>query len=81
LRVEADLVNGHEADRAWLPRCVWNGEAYNDLLIGSGVNSIGLRFLARHLVTLNFPKQAMYLKWITSDPLPAGEHREAGRVP
>ena len=34
-------------------------------------NFIGLHFLARHLVTLNFPKQMMYLKQTTTDPLTA----------
>lgn len=70
LRVEADAVEGRQPDRAWLPNCVWNGQDYTDLLIGSGVNSIGLRFLARHLVTLDFPNRTMYLKEITGAPLP-----------
>lgn len=68
LRVDAE-VSGRHSDRAWLPGCVWDGRNYTKLLIGSGVNSLGLRFLARHLVTLNFPKGTMYLKWITNDPL------------
>jgi len=68
LRVEPE-VTGHQSDRAWLPECVWSGQTYTNLLIGSGVNSLGLRFLARHLVTLNFPKRTMYLKWESSGPL------------
>jgi len=32
-------------------------------------NLIGLQFLARHLVTLNFPKRMMYLKRTSVGPL------------
>jgi hypothetical protein len=37
-----------------------------------GHNTIGLQFLARHLVTLNFPKQTMYLQSRFVGPLPDG---------
>lgn len=33
---------------------------------------IGLRFLARHLVTLNFPKRMLYLQRRSAGPLPDG---------
>lgn len=57
-------------DLAELPKCVWDGEAYTDLIIGKGPpNIIGMRFLARHLVTFNFPKGVMYLKRVTGAPL------------
>ena len=36
------------------PIVLWNGRPYY-------INAIGLPFLARHLVTFNFPKQTMYL--------------------
>jgi len=51
------------------PKCVWNGETYADLLIGEGPNLIGLRFLARHLVTFDFPGRRLYLKRTSSGPL------------
>jgi hypothetical protein len=51
---------------ARFPECVWDGETYTNLLIGKvpsqWPNMLGLRFLARHLVTFNFPKGMMYLK-------------------
>ncbi len=85
LRVEGDAFNGKEPEHAWLPECVWNGETYTNLLIGSGgtnflrgeeLNSIGLRFLARHLVTFDFPKRTMYLKQTSISPL-VDENMEA----
>lgn len=55
---------------AELPKCIWDGKIYTDLRIGKGPqNLIGMRFLARHLVTFNFPKGVMYLKRVTSAPL------------
>ncbi len=53
----------------WFPRCVWDGNIYTNLVIGTGVDLIGLRFLARHLVTLNFPERTMYLKQSSIGPL------------
>jgi hypothetical protein len=54
------------------PACVWSGITYTNLLLGEGVNLIGLRFLARHLVTLDFPNDKMYLRPTTPGP-PAGD--------
>jgi len=53
------------------PSGVFGGETYPDLRLweSSGGNTIGLRFLARHLVTLNFPKRIMYLKRTSIGPL------------
>ena len=56
--------------------CVWNGETYTNIVVrdakgvvaASGVNVLGLRFLARHLVTFDFPKRAMYLKQTSIGP-------------
>jgi len=46
------------------PTCVWNGETYTNLIVEAGrPDMIGLRFLARHLVTFDFPKKVMYLKY------------------
>jgi hypothetical protein len=63
--------DGNALEFADVPKCVWDGETYTDILVGkqSHQNLIGMRFLARHLVTFNFPKGVMYLKCITSAPL------------
>jgi hypothetical protein len=44
----------------------------------TGENFIGLRFLARHLVTFNFPKRMLYLKRVSIDPL-AEQARKADK--
>jgi len=46
------------------------GETYPDLMLNPHwQNFIGLRFLARHLVTFNFPKGTMFLQRQTVGPL------------
>ena len=57
--------------KALFPRGDFGGETYPDLRLWkySGGNTIGLRFLARHLVTFNFPKRTMYLKRTSVGPL------------
>jgi hypothetical protein len=58
------------------PNGVLGGEAYPDIRlrrIDVENNGIGLRFLSRHLVTLDFPKQTMYLKRTSTGPLGAGD--------
>lgn len=49
--------------KAYFPEVVFGGEKYADVKLWQsvGMNTIGLRFLARHLVTFNFPKRTMYL--------------------
>jgi hypothetical protein len=54
------------------PQCKWNGHTYTNLLIGEGATVIGLRFLARHLVTLDLPNARLYLKRRTETP-PRGD--------
>jgi hypothetical protein len=76
LRVEGVAVDGQDNGRVWFPKCVWNGETYTNLLIGNGGNLIGLGFLARHLVTFDFPKRTMYLKQTSVGPL-VDENMEA----
>jgi hypothetical protein len=61
--------------------CVWDGGNYKDVVMlmssaDSESNAIGLRFLARHLATLDFPKRTMYLKRI-HDGLPVDETMDA----
>lgn len=78
LRTEGKAIYGQHAGRIWFSKCVWNGQTYTNLLIGDGGtnfwkgqggNEIGLRFLARHLVTFDFPKQIMYLNQTSVGPL------------
>src|SRR5207244_13623223 len=38
--------------------------------VGNDLGILGLRFLARHLVTFDFPKRTMYLKQTSIGPLP-----------
>jgi hypothetical protein len=52
------------------PTCVWNGETYTNLIVQAGQpDIIGLRFLARHQVTFDFPEKVMYLKY-TGEGMP-----------
>lgn len=54
-----------------LKECVWDGKSYTDLAIRARghLNLLGLRFLARHLVTLDFQNHMMYLKQTSVGPL------------
>jgi hypothetical protein len=80
LRLEGDAVNGQDSGRVWFSKCVWDGESYTNLLIGNGGNFIGsvigLGFLARHLVTFDFPRRTMYLNQTSVVPL-VDENMEA----
>lgn len=58
-----------DADYTSIAECGWDAANYTNLLIGRGGNLIGLRFLARHLVTLDFPQRSLYLKQTSSGPL------------
>ena len=62
-----DAVHGDNG-RVWIAKSVWNGETYTNLLVGDGGHLIGLRFLERHLVTLDFPERRMYLKQTSVGP-------------
>jgi hypothetical protein len=46
--------------------------AYTNLLLGNGGYVLGLRFLARHLVTLDFLNGTMYPRQQSVGPLPGG---------
>jgi hypothetical protein len=76
LRMPADTDK--EPNNLGLPQRVWSGNTYTSLWVGngasstdgeSGENSLGLRFLARHLVTFDFPHRIMYLKQVRRGPL------------
>jgi hypothetical protein len=68
---------GNGSDSVELPECLWDGEIHTNLCVslndslplGKHSNSLGLRFLARHLVTLNFPKHELYLRQTSVGPL------------
>jgi hypothetical protein len=68
--VEKDALKGR-ASGGWahLPECVWDGHTYADLNVGTEGNILGLGFLARHLVTFDFPRRIMYLKQTSTRPL------------
>ena len=55
-------ITGSASDVAYFPASTWDGNTYTNLVIQKGESCLGLKFLARHLVTLNFPKRVMYLK-------------------
>jgi hypothetical protein len=64
------VIKGKALNMAEFQRCTWDGTTYSDVIVGRGpLNLIGMRFLGRHLVTFNFPKNVMYLKRTTADPL------------
>ncbi len=55
--------DGRPVIEAGFPRATFGGETYEKLIVDSANhNFLGLRFLARHVVTLNFPKHTMYLR-------------------
>ena len=66
--VIADLGPG----TSYFAERVWGGQTYTNLLLGNGGYVLGLRFLARHLVTLDFLNGTMYLRQQSVGPLPDG---------
>src|SRR5581483_10630198 len=60
-----------------LQDCVWNRETYTDLNLRTGGDVLGLNFLARHLVTFDFPRHTMYLKLVSPGPLKDQEFLDA----
>jgi len=63
-------LNGVATRGAIVPRVTFGSEQYTNLVFGEvrrdiwqkAPNVLALRFLQRHLVTLNFPKRVMYLR-------------------
>jgi hypothetical protein len=87
---QARLPVGGEARS---PMGILGGETYRDIILrGFGAealsigdshivfNGIGLRFLARHLVTFDFPNRTMYLKRTSSDLLIDEDREAAGKA-
>lgn len=56
--------------------CVWDGRTYTNIYVRTwqcdteAPNLMGLSFLARHLVTYDFPHRTLYLKQTRVGPLP-----------
>lgn len=76
-----DGLYDDKANRApgvYLPECKWMDQSYTNLTVAftENGNAIGLRFLARHLVTFDFPGNKIYLKQASMGPLDSGK-REA----
>src|ERR1017187_915250 len=59
------------------PDCHWDGQTYTNLnvAVGDNENVLGLTFLARHLVTLDFPNKMLYLKQTSVGPLKIENNR------
>ncbi|HEY5911319.1 MAG TPA: hypothetical protein VJA21_12020 [Verrucomicrobiae bacterium] len=64
------VVQGTAPGIALFPQCIWDSESYTNLIIGKRFDLVGLRFLARHLVTFDFPRGVVYLKRTSGDGLP-----------
>jgi len=59
---------GRPVVEAGFPHATFGGETYDKLIVdAANHNFLGLRFLARHVVTLNFPKHTMYLRRVTGE--------------
>ncbi|HVV72488.1 MAG TPA: hypothetical protein VHI52_13485 [Verrucomicrobiae bacterium] len=80
--VEKGLVGGHYLQRFRhllgssrakfrLAACVWDDQTYTRVCVDEARNgnTLGLAFLARHLVTFDFPGQVMYLKQTSISPV------------
>ena len=61
--------SGKAAQRATFPRGSLGGQTYTNLDLHTLVETIGLRFLARNLVTLDLPRGMLYLKQTSVGPL------------
>jgi hypothetical protein len=68
---ELKLPSGGTIIAARIPNGTFGGLTYTNLVLLKSLdeNVIGLRFMARHLVTFNFPKRTMYLKQTSVGPL------------
>ena len=69
IRDGAVIPNPNKPGWALLPGCVWHGETHTNLDIArADWNAIGLKFLARHLVTLDFPERKIYFRQTRNEP-------------
>lgn len=68
-----DVLKVPPAGEARSPEGILNGETYRQISLreaNAPSDGIGLHFLSRHLVTLDFPNWKMYLKRTSIGPLP-----------
>jgi hypothetical protein len=74
---EPTAINGLAV---FLSSGTWGGMTYSNLAIAAvdHANVIGIRFFARHLVTLDFPGRTMYLKQVSVSPLADGRSLKFG---
>jgi hypothetical protein len=82
LGCDIDGLYGEKTNKGfgvYLPECKWAGDSYTNLTIVfvKNFNVIGLGFLARHLVTFDFPSNKIYLKQISAGPLDSKEQESA----
>jgi hypothetical protein len=77
---QPDAATGVAGEGAHYPDGVFGGVVYTKLyLAGDGEqNLIGLHFLARNLVTLNFPGRMLYLLQRSAGPPPGEENYFSG---
>ena len=66
------VVQGTAPGMALFSQCIWESQSYTNLIIGKRFDLVGLRFLARHLVTFDFLRGVVYLKRTSGDGLPKG---------
>lgn len=71
---EKPSASGDDSERrVVIPKVVWNGTTYTNVSVEKvpkGENVIGLSFLARHRVVLDFPARKLYFKQTSVGPLP-----------
>ncbi|HUA65165.1 MAG TPA: hypothetical protein VME24_04910 [Alphaproteobacteria bacterium] len=67
---EYKMTTGQIVTYARFPEVLFAGEIYTNLVLNKyfAGNVVGLRFLARNLVTLDFPRGMMYLKQTSIGP-------------
>ena len=61
---------GRTEHEGFFQKAVFDGQSFTNFVLRDcpDQNLVGLRFLARHLVTLNFPKNTMYLQRRSGEP-------------
>jgi hypothetical protein len=68
---QTETATGAVVHRVLLPEVIFHGETWTNLSLSDfrDGNLLGLRFLARHLTTLNFPKGTMYLQRVNDEAI------------
>lgn len=81
-QVQRGTINGQHSGITNLAACSWDDQTYKDLAVGvtDGASRLGLRFLARHLVTFDFPNRIMHLKLMRTGPLLSDAQQAVGNA-